>query len=153
MARMTDLPASEQDKLTSLPCPTFGHEPWAAGPPMAERTVAMVSTAGLMLRGQRPFLGGDKRYRVIPDDAPAADVLMSHLSVNFDRTGFQQDLDVVLPRGPLRTLAGEGVIGAVAGAHYSFMGATGPLEMEPHARALGRRLRDEGVDTALLLPV
>ena len=51
---------------------------------------------------------------------------MSHISTNFDRTGFQQDINVVFPVDRLRELAARGTIGSVADFHYSFMGATAP---------------------------
>lgn len=54
---------------------------------------------------------------------------MSHISVNFDRTGYQQDLNVVFPIELLIELATENVIGSVADYHYSFMGTTDPAEM------------------------
>src|SRR6476661_5043462 len=103
---------AERDALLALPCPTFASDPWQAGPPLARRRVAIVSTAGLHLRGDRPFelRGGSAGdfpgdYRVIPSDADAGDLLMSHVSVNFDRSGFQQDWNVVFPLDRLRELA------------------------------------------------
>jgi len=39
---------------------------------------------------------------------------MSYISVNFDRTGYQQDLDVVFPIERLGKMAAEKVIGSVA---------------------------------------
>jgi D-proline reductase (dithiol) PrdB len=78
---------------------------------------------------------------------------MSHVSVSYDRTGFQQDLNVVLPIDRLRELAAEGVIGAAADTHYSFMGAVAPEAMEPQARKLSQTLKDDGVDSLILLPV
>ena len=40
----------------------------------------------------------------IPGDASAADLVMSHASVNFDRSGFQSDWNVVFPLDRLRDL-------------------------------------------------
>jgi D-proline reductase (dithiol) PrdB len=57
----------------------------------------MISTAGLHLRGDRPFSLGSDDYRVIPGEVKANDLVMSHVSTNFDRTGFQQDLNVIFP--------------------------------------------------------
>ena len=94
------------------------------GPPLRERRVALVTTSGLHVRGDRPFGIGATDYRVIPGDTPAAELLMSHVSVNYDRSGFQEDLNVVFPLDRLRELAAEGVIGSVAAFHYSFMGAS-----------------------------
>ena len=78
---------------------------------------------------------------------------MSHVSVSYDRTGFQQDLNLVLPLDRLREWAAEGILGGVASAHYSFMGATDPRRMEPNARRLAARLKDDGVNAVVLLPV
>ena len=113
----------------------------------------MVSSAGLMLRGERYVPAMDRRYRRIPDDAPPGNVLMSHVSISFDRTGFEQDLNVVLPREHLHELADAGGIGSVASMHYSFMGATSPAEMEPAARNLARELETDRVDSVFLIPV
>ena len=37
--------------------------------------------------------------------------------------------------------------------HYSFMGATDPVQMEPYARELAGRLKQDNVDSVLLAPV
>jgi hypothetical protein len=50
----------------------------------------------------------DGSYRVIPAETPASDLVMSHISVNFDRTGFQQDLNVAFPIDRLRELVAGG---------------------------------------------
>jgi D-proline reductase (dithiol) PrdB len=47
---------------------------------------------------------------VLAGPLPAADTLMSHVSINFDRAGFQRDLNVVYPMDRMRELAPEGVI-------------------------------------------
>lgn len=78
---------------------------------------------------------------------------MSHLSTNFDRTGFQQDWNVVFPLDRLQELAQQGVIDSVAACHYSFMGATDPKHMEPSAHALARLLHQDHVTAVMLVPV
>ncbi|MBV8512771.1 MAG: hypothetical protein JOZ94_19290 [Xanthobacteraceae bacterium] len=78
---------------------------------------------------------------------------MSHVSVNFDRTGFQRDLNVVLPLDRLRTMADNGDIGSIAANHYSFMGATDPRGMQEHARTVAGRLKEDQVNAVLLTPV
>ncbi len=153
MVRLADLPPAEQRSLPALECPRFESRPWVAPRPLAERCITIVNSAGLMRRGERPVAPRDPRYRTIPHTLPAGEILMSHVSVNFDRTGFQQDVNCVLPRDRLQELARDGVIGGVAATHYSFMGATEPGKMAPHARRLARSLRRVGVDAALLLPV
>jgi D-proline reductase (dithiol) PrdB len=96
-------------------------------------------------------MAGD--YRVIPGEIEAKDLVMTHISTNFDRIGFQQDWNVVFPLDRLRELATEGIIGSMADYHYSFMGATDPAEMEPAARNLATLLKGDRVDAALLVPV
>jgi len=56
--------------------------------------VAIVSTAGLHRRGDSVFAPGASDYRIIPGDPAPTDLVMSHVSVNFDRSGFQQDVNV-----------------------------------------------------------
>jgi len=143
-----------QKHFLDMPCPTFGTAPWVAGPPVAQRKVALVSTAGLHRRGDLPITPGSPDYRVIPAETPANDLVMSHVSTNFDRTGFQLDWNVVLPLDRLRELAQAGRIGGVASRHYSFMGAIGELDgLKSRAVELAETMRADGVDTALLVPV
>jgi D-proline reductase (dithiol) PrdB len=137
--------------LPAMECPTFDTQPWVAGPALSQRRGALISTAGLHRREDRPFAvtSGNSRaiagdYRVIPSDIAANDLVMSHVSTNFDRTGFQQDWNVVFPLDRLQELAQEGVIGSVAAFHYSFMGATEPSHMEAVAHQLARLLRQGG---------
>ncbi len=153
MVHLSMLPEGSRNNLQTLEVQSFDHKPWVEGKPLAERTIAIVSSAGLMRRGAPPFRGGDHHYTVIAQSLPAADLMMSHISVNFDRTGFQQDANVMLPRDRLAELAADGVIGAVADHHYSFMGATDPLQMETDARELAGRLKAAGVDSVLGIPV
>ncbi len=153
MARLDKMPENERDHLLSLPCPTFETTPWVAGPSLAERRLALISTAGLHRRNGRPFEVGATDYRIISADTPAHDLIMSHISTNFDRTGFQQDWNVVFPLDRLRELVEQKVIGSLAGYHYSFMGATDPRQLEETARRLARIMQNDGVDTVLLVPV
>lgn len=153
MARLDRLPEPMRSHLAKLPCPTFENSPWVDGPSLARRRVALISTAGLHRRDDRPFEGMSGEYRVIPSDTKARDLVMTHVSTNFDRTGFQQDWNVAFPLDRLRELAGEGSIGSVADFHYSFMGATDPVEMKAAARNLAGLLKGDGVDAALLVPV
>ena len=154
MARLDALPEMIRRHLESLPCPTFDTQPWVDGPPLSQRRVAIISTAALHRQDDRPFTfdPGDY-YRIIPGDVEATDLLMSHVSTNFDHSGFQQDLNVLFPIDRLRELAQESVISSVADFHYAFMGATDPVQMEQDARKLARILKQDNVDAALLVPV
>jgi D-proline reductase (dithiol) PrdB len=123
------------------------------GPPLGRRRVAIVTTSGLHARGDRPFDIGAADYRVIPGDTPAADLIMSHVSVNYDRSGFQEDINVVFPIDRLQELQREGVVGSISDFHYSFMGAAPIRALEPRARELAQLLKKDRVDAVLLTPV
>jgi D-proline reductase (dithiol) PrdB len=89
--RLGKLPAEMAKRLSELECPVFESTPWVEGPPLRDRRVAIVSSAGLVVRGDRVFRGRDPDYRAIPSSTQANDLLCSHISINFDRNGFQED--------------------------------------------------------------
>ncbi len=99
------------------------------------------------------MLSNETGYRTIAADIEDGDILCSHVSTNFDRTGFQQDVNVMLPRERLLELQREGRIGKAADSHYAFMGATSPPKLEDKARELGRSMLALGVNTVVLAPV
>ncbi|MBW2091606.1 MAG: selenoprotein B glycine/betaine/sarcosine/D-proline reductase [Deltaproteobacteria bacterium] len=153
MVRLASLAEPVRGYMEKLPCPTFNSTPFIEAPPASERRVAIISTAGLHRRDDRPFTLGSNDYRVIKGDVKANDLFMSHVSTNFDHTGFQQDLNVVFPLDRLREMAERGEIAGVADYHYSFMGATEPEKMEQAARDLASLLKGDGVNVVLLVPV
>jgi len=154
MARLEQIPEPMRSHIAKTKLPQFETQPWAAGPPLNHRRVAIVSTAGLHQRDDRPFTvePGDS-YRVIAGDIKANDLIMSHVSTNFDRSGFQQDWNLVFPLDRLRELRAEGHIDSVARFHYSFMGAADPKGMEPSVPNLAGFLRNDNVNAVLLVPV
>ena len=96
--RLSEMPEVEANHLRRIECPIYEDTPPLAGKPLGERRVAIISTAGLHRRSDRAFRPGDGSYRVIPGETAgerAGDE--PHPSVNFDRTGFQQDLKRRLP--------------------------------------------------------
>lgn len=151
--RLSDLPAAQAKRLAELECPDFKTTPWVDGPPLARRRVAVVSSAGLVVRGEPPFRGRDADFRAIPGSTSPDQLLMSHISINYDRNGFQEDWNVVFPLDRLNELAAEAAIGSVAAMHYSFMGATDPVQMEGYAREVAGRLKQDKVDAVILSPV
>jgi len=153
MARLDQLKEPQRSHIAKLACPSFEITAWVSGPALGRRRVSIISTAGLHRRGDRPFEGMTGDYRVIPGDIKAGDLVITHVSTNFDRTGFQQDWNIMFPLDRLRELAAEGIIGSVADYHYSFMGAADPALMEPAARNLAALLKGDRVDAALLIPV
>ena len=153
MARLDEFDPTSAKRLIEMAMPSFGATPWTPAKPAAQARVAIVSTAGLQLRGDRPFAAGAGDFRPIPGDVAAGDLVMSHVSTNFDRTGFQADINVVFPIDRLGELRREGVIGSVASIHYAFMGATLPERIEQPARQLATLLKQDQVDAVLLVPV
>jgi D-proline reductase (dithiol) PrdB len=144
--------------------PTHAEIPWAGvRKPLAESKLALLSTAGLSMRGDAPFdmemerkrpTRGDSSWRKLRSDATSATVEANHLHID---TGYiERDLNVALPLDRVRELVGEGVVGALADTHYSIMGFQGndssTLENES-APQIAEAMRSEEVDLALLAPV
>ena len=152
MARLEDLHPDLAEFLREYECPSIDTGAWRTGPPLSERRVALVSSAGLRRRDDRPFGASSVDYRVIPFEK-RNEVVQDHTSASHDRTGFHQDLNVVFPLDRLAELDEAGEIGSVADYHYSFMGATDPVQMEPAARQLAGTLRADAVDAAVFCPV
>ena len=153
MVRLIDVPEPERTVIADLVCPAYQQTLFTTPLPAKDRHVAIVSTAGLIVRGERPMLSRDTGYRSIAFDVSDGDILCSHVSTNFDRTGFQQDLNVMLPRDRLAELKKDGLIGNAADTHYAFMGATSPEKLEDKARELGRSMLALGVNSVVLAPV
>ena len=110
MVRLSDIPSIEAKHLISKSCDPFDTRPWVVGPPLSERRVAIVTSAGLHRVGDPAFATVDLSYRVIPGTTRADELTMTHSSVHFDRTGFREDVNVVFPIDRLRELASQGVI-------------------------------------------
>lgn len=140
------------ESLLGMPLPSFDHTPWTTAAAPGEARVALVSTAGLMHDGDPPFTLGSADYRVI-DARSERPLRMSHISTNFDRSGFLRDEGVVLPLQRLGELEHRGAIGSRARYHYSFMGATDPADLEPAAEELAGVLHGDGVTATVLAPV
>ena len=154
MVRLADLSEIEREHLLRKACEPFDSQPWAEGPPLSERRVAIVTSAGLHRVGDQAFAMVDLSYRVIPGSVVADDLTMTHSSVHFDRTGFREDVNLVFPIDRLRELEAEGVIGSIADYHYSLMGAGWlPHQIEPTMRELAQLLREDEVDAVCLVPV
>ena len=156
MVRLADLHPTEADHLRAraaampeLPC-----ERWLSPKPLNESTVALVSTCGMHRRDDPPFALGAVDYRLLPRGIDWADVVVSHISANFDRSGMADDPNVALPLDRLEQLATAGEIGGVSQWHYTFMGAHPmPQLFEDAGTEVGRLLADDGVDVALLVPI
>ena len=153
MARIEDIPQATRDVVLALACPELPGQPWVQPKPLAQCRIALLTSAALHRRSEMPFAAGSPEFRALPADLPASDILMSHISINYDRSGFERDINVAYPIDRLKELAVEGVISSVAPTHYSVMGSTDPATMAASADAITARLKQEGVDAVILAPV
>jgi D-proline reductase (dithiol) PrdB len=148
-----EMPDAARTALVNQDLPEFEPTPCVSGPALAERRIAIITTAGLHRSNDVPFTPGVGEYRIIPGDIDMNDLVMSHVSTNFDRTGFFQDLNLVFPIERLRELAADGAIGSVGKYHYAFMGATPPTAMQSVAADLAAILKEDGVGGLILAGV
>ncbi len=153
MARLEDIPEPTRTVAATISCPSFDTHPFVTGPALADRRVAIISSAALIRRGDAPFHFGDTGHRTLAADIPSADILMTHVSINHDRSGYQRDLNTIYPVDRLRELAAEGVIAGIADTNYTILGASDPAGMEPAADQIAGQLRQERIDSVLLSPV
>ncbi len=118
------------ERWAALPSET--HVPWTpVASPLSKCTVALVSSAAITLKSDRPFdpqierrdpWFADPSYRVLPRTVRTGDIHVCHLDVN--PAFAEQDLNSVLPVERLEELADLGEIGGSAPSHYSYMGYT-----------------------------
>jgi len=136
-----------------------GDVPWSPlTKPLSECRLAVVTTAGLHLAGDRPFdvdsAQGDPSFRSFPSESDHADLRIAH--THFSRRYYDADPNVILPLDGLRKLADSDVL-HLAPRFFSF-GYAGTLTRElvdPErgtAPRLAAELHDDGVDLALLVP-
>jgi D-proline reductase (dithiol) PrdB len=155
MPRLDRLPQVLRTTMLTFPAQVNDTAPFVPMKASLSRSrVAIVTTAGLHRRGDRPFGPADQTFRVIPTDTPAADILQSQTSIGFDRTPIMRDINISFPIDRLRELSARGEVGELAPHAYSFLGAQREfrrIETETAPEA-ARRLRDEGVDVALITP-
>ena len=145
--------ASFEERLAGRYTRPFEQTPWVQAPKLADARVAIVTTAALHRTDDRPFMGHVGDYRVIPGDIDYKDLAMTHSSTNFDRSAYQQDVNVCFPLDHLRALVDSQDIRSVADWHYSFMGSTAPQLMEPAAKEVSRLLIGDSVNLVILIPV
>ncbi len=151
MVRLTEMPAVGRGFISRLEMPVFEHPAWTQPVPANERRVAIVSSAAVSRRGEKPFSWLARNYRAFGKDE--RDLVMTHVAVEYDRTAWQQDLNTILPLDRIDEMAKDGEIGSVADEHYSFMGAADPRDMEKAAHELAGRMKQEAVNTVFLVPV
>jgi D-proline reductase (dithiol) PrdB len=136
--------------------------PWTKlSKPLSECTVALISSAGIALKTDRPFdqdgerknpWWGDPSYRVLPKTATEQEVRVYHLHI--DPCYAERDLNCLFPLQRLQELEQAGEIGHVAPRHYSVMGyILRPEELlEQTVPAIIRDLREDRADVVILVP-
>ena len=155
MPRLEELSEAQRNQALMFPCMEHDDSPVAPmGKPLSQAKLALVTSAGLHLRGDQPFGRGDSGFRVIPADADGKDVLMSHSSIGFDHVPFYKDVNITFPIDRLREAQQQGQIGSLSQNYYSFMGAQrDPSKiLTDGAPEVAQRLLAEGVDAVLLTP-
>ena len=155
MVRLSDLPSTEREHLLAKNSAALGPTPWVApAKDLSELRIALITTAGLHLRDNPAFDFADASFRPIAGDEDANNLIMTHSSVNFDRSGFAEDVNLVFPIDRFRELAAANKIDSLASIHYSFMGAgLEPAAYEQTAVQVAELLKQDRVDAVFLTPV
>lgn len=118
---------------------------------LRESVFALVTTAGVHLRDQQPFdLAGDNTWRLIPGDARADQLMVTH--GHYDHRHADADINCVFPIDRLRELAEAGVIAGVGDRHLGFMGYTQQLRdlYERAAPEMAKVVERSSADAVLL---
>ena len=136
-----------------LDLPDFETTAFTEPPPLAEATVAIVTSASLHHPEQDDFAPMDTGYRVL--DGARRDYICGHWSPNFDAVGIAADINTVFPIDRLEELAADGTIGKVSDTHLSYAGnqfdlAGVRMDSGPAGAQL---LREHEVDVVLFTPV
>lgn len=138
---------------------SMGETPWApVAFRLAEARLALVTTAGVHHRDQKPFdmddPQGDPEFREIDGATIGGDYTITH--DYYDHRDADRDLNVVFPLERLRAMADAGVVGGLIDVHYSFMGHIDGRHVDtlirdtaPEAAA---RLRRVGAEAVLMTP-
>lgn len=153
MVKESDLSeASRNSFLTQYAFEIFDDKPWTPAPEAKDRRLAIVSTAAIHAPDDRPFGYGAFHWRSFPSSQ--RDFLCSHNSVNWDRTGMYQDINIAYPIDRVNEACADGHIGSVASTHYAFNGGTYEVaKYEPYAKEVAGLMKEDGVNTVLLCPV
>lgn len=155
MVRLTDLSEYEREHLLIKDVGPIGPDVWVQNSkPLNTKRIALITTAGLHYRDNEAFQFSDATFRPIPNGEDAGNLVMSHSSANFDRSGFQEDVNLVFPLDRFKELVADNTIGSLATIHYSFMGAgLLPEVYEKTVRSLAALLKQDDVDAVFITPV
>src|SRR5262245_33633321 len=114
MPRLDRLPQANRSSLLTFPAQVNDNAPFVSpAKPLSAVRLAIVTTARLHRRGDRPFGPGDQTFRVIPSDAATADLIQSHTSIGFDRVPIMRDVNVTYPIDRAHELVERGELGGL----------------------------------------
>jgi len=145
------VPATSKQGVEGIPWTPFTKD-------LKDCKVAIVTTAGVHLKGQTPFNmhdpNGDPSFREIPRDTPNGQLMITH--DYYDHRDADKDINIVFPIDRLREMRDAGEIGDVADVNFGLMGHID----SPHIYTLinetgpevARRLKSQGVDVVILTP-
>jgi len=119
--------------------------------PLAEASVAIVTTSGVHCCSDKPFnTHGDASFRAIPRTVTSEDLCITH--ERYDRRDVMRDLNLVFPLERLLELETEGIVGHVAEVHYTFGFTHDPRELLSAGHKVGTLFAREHVDLVIFVP-
>lgn len=151
MVKLAEMPAVGRRFISELEMQEPEARSWVPSVPASQRRIAIVSSAAVSKRGEKPFSWLARDHRVIHKDD--RDLVMTHVAVEYDRTAWQQDVNTIIPLDRLAEMEDSGEIGSVAEEHYAFMGASDPKDMLKSAALAADNMKQDNVNTVFLIPV
>lgn len=155
----TKFPYLVERWVKKTPSLKFEDVPWTSlAKSIQNCKIAIVTTAGVHLKNQKPFNmkdpTGDPSYRDIPRDAPKDMLMITH--DYYDHKDADKDINIVFPIDRLKEMKLAGEIGDIAEINFGFMGHIegGHLFtlMNETAPAVAEKLKAQDVDAVLLTP-
>jgi D-proline reductase (dithiol) PrdB len=157
---LSEFPLKYKLFLKAYPWRRIDPVPWVPlQKPLKDSRAAVISSAGLVQPGQEPFddsiRGGDYSFREIPADTDVSALIDTHRSDLYDHSGLRKDPNLVFPLDRLGELVKSERVGSLNQRHLSFMGSiTAPGRLKKKTAPVAvRKLVEDGVDIALLVPV
>lgn len=118
---------------------------------LKDMKVALATAAGVHVKTDARFnFAGDSTFRVIPNTATAADLMVSH--GGYDNDDANKDINCMFPIERMKELVNNGVIKELSEVNYGFMGGGGDQTAftEETGPEIARQLKQAGVDAVLL---
>ncbi len=118
---------------------------------LKDMKVALATAAGVHLKTDARFnFAGDSTFRIIPGEATAKDLMVSH--GGYDNADANKDVNCMFPIERMHELVRDGVIREFSEVNYGFMGGGGDQTAftEETGPEIARQLKEAGVDAVLL---